>query len=181
MSNIVSIFFLIASVGIFFGFIDPQYKGLKDIREESAYYSGVLSKMRELEQVRDNLLKAKKSIPAAEVAKLEKLLPDEVDTVRLVMDMNSIAALHNLSVRSLGLANGGAPVTKATAAAGPEAAGTQTLEFSFSVTTTYEEFLSFLQDLERSLRVIDIMSIGLGSKGDDKYDFSVRARLYWLK
>jgi len=51
-----------------------------------------------------------------------------------------------------------------------------------AVLSSYAVFIKFLEDIEKSLRIVDVVSIGFDSKDEnDIYDFNVSIRTYWLK
>jgi hypothetical protein len=57
-----------------------------------------------------------------------------------------------------------------------------TLTLSFSTTATYTTFLAFMRDLEKSLRLIDIVSVQFASSDTNQlYDYTVSIKTYWLK
>jgi hypothetical protein len=52
---------------------------------------------------------------------------------------------------------------------------------SFAVTTSYENFLLFIQDLETSLRLVDVVNISFSESITNEYEFEVNVRTYWLE
>lgn len=55
-----------------------------------------------------------------------------------------------------------------------------TLEIGFSVEGTYDDFRAFLEDLERSLVLMEVTSVAFGSSEGDSIPFSVTIRLHSL-
>lgn len=55
-----------------------------------------------------------------------------------------------------------------------------TLDIGFSVTGTYDDFRSFLADLERSLVLMEVTTIDFEESEGDATEFSVTVRLYSL-
>jgi hypothetical protein len=52
---------------------------------------------------------------------------------------------------------------------------------TFTTVLSYKDFVSFLRDLETSLRLVDVVGLSFTSTKGDLYDFSVSIRTYWLK
>ena len=61
--------------------------------------------------------------------------------------------------------------------------GYNSVNVSFNVTASYENFLIFIKGLERNLRLVDITSISFTPSSDkgDVYNFHVALKTYWLK
>ena len=54
-------------------------------------------------------------------------------------------------------------------------------KFDFKVTSSYEVFVSFLEDLERNLQITDISSITFGVEDNNLYKFQVSGKIYSLE
>ncbi len=174
MRIITPIILLILSVSLYFWFIDKKIDQLKDLRAEASSYSEVLDKTKELDDIRKKKLEAINNIGEKNLALLEKILPNNIDTIRLIINLNGIAKRHGLSINAVSL-EGAGDSNNASLPYG-------VMSFGFSVKSSYEAFLNLLKDLERSLALIDVKSISLkpGVKDDD-YSFSIKAQTYWLK
>jgi Tfp pilus assembly protein PilO len=76
-------------------------------------------------------------------------------------------------------------VSKSSAAAtslavGPSSDPVGSVSLGFSVTASYEDFLAFLQDLEHSLRILDVEKLAFTGEQGGKYTFDFTIRTYWL-
>lgn len=181
MHFIAPIFFVIVAIGLFFGYIDPTYQQVKDLRAEELRFDDALERSRELEQVRDQLLAKYNSFPSESLERLQKLLPDNVDNVRLILDLDSIASAYGMRVRDVSIDRSGGQQLPQAGASGATLAPYNSFNISFSVAGSYEDFLMFLQDLERSLRLVDVVSVSFENTPTGVYDFHVRLRTYWLE
>jgi Tfp pilus assembly protein PilO len=53
---------------------------------------------------------------------------------------------------------------------------------SFKVDSDYETFVSFLQDVEKSLRIVDVTDLTFTAPDKStNYDFGITIKTYWLK
>lgn len=191
MSNITPIILILTSVGLFFGYINPTYtamtgsadiasKSIQELQSEENDYKDALNKTREIELVRGGLLSKFNALKDSDKEKIAKLLPDHIDSVRLIIDMNNIAAKYGMSLTNLVLtASGVLPVVKATTAGnatptaggatgaptfvGPDERQYDSIKLGFTVTGTYDNFIQFLKEIEESLRVVDITSLSFGT------------------
>lgn len=236
MNIIAPIALILASLGIFFGYINPTYtattgsadaagKSITELQSEEKDYNDALTKTAAIEEVRSNLAKKFDAISPDDVAKIEKMLPDHIDSVRLIIDINNIAAKYGMALSAITLSVQGSssgssggksqPVGGAlpaqttssqfqssanqngavTSAIGPDSALYDSVQLGFSVSGSYDNFLRFLGDLERSLRIVDVVSLsfGAGQSGSggqsaksqntssDSYNYSMTIRTYYLK
>ncbi|PJE74170.1 MAG: hypothetical protein COV01_01570 [Candidatus Taylorbacteria bacterium CG10_big_fil_rev_8_21_14_0_10_41_48] len=177
MRNITAIILILASIGLFFGYIDGTYSDVKELRIEQADYDRALSNSKELQAERDKLLAKFNNIGTVDLDKLNKLLPDNIDNVRLVIDVDNIASNYGMRIRNFKTETGDKVET-----VGVDQTPYGTLTLSFSTTASYTTFLAFLHDIEESLRLIDITSVQFNSSDlSQLYDYSVSIKTYWLK
>lgn len=179
MKLFLPILFLILSAAIFFWYIDPTYARVKDLLASQSEIDQALTRSRELQDVRDQLLSRYNTFPQSGLAKLQKLIPDHVDNVRLILDFDAMASKYGMRVRNVMTeednrrANAGE--------LGPEADPYESVILSFTVTGPYPTFRQFLADLERSLRLVDVVGVQFNSNESGIYDFTLRVKTYWLK
>lgn len=181
--NITAIILLLASVGTFFGVIDPQYKTYQTLAESKAQYQTAAEQARAVRTVREKLVLSASNISQMEKERLSRMLPDTVDTVRLTTDITSIASKYGILIKKIDVKSEEKQMNASLFEASPFATAQQgpdykPLPISFSLTTGYENFSSFLSDLEKSLRMIDVVSITVVPNTTGLYDFSVAAKTY---
>ncbi|MCR4310980.1 MAG: hypothetical protein NUV54_00190 [Candidatus Taylorbacteria bacterium] len=214
MNNLLPVILLLSSIGLFFGYINPAYTGdtgsvdtagksIKELKLEDADYTDALTKTAEIERVRSGLSEKLNSISPSNLEKIEKFLPDHIDAVRLIIDINNLAQKYGMSLTNLVLtASGEVPTTKKVvtpgAPIGPDTRPYSSIKLGYTVTGTYDNFVQFLKELEESLRVVDIMSLSfstdkskiplLGQGPDlspvnasDAFTYTMTIRTYFLK
>jgi len=180
MKSLLPIIFIVVAAGIFFGFIDPAYNRVQELRAEESQFSDALTRSKELQQVRDQLLSRYNVIAQSDIDRLEKLIPDNVDNVRLILDIDSIAARYGMRTRNVQLQS--TEDRPGQGKIGQSDSEYQSVILSFSVTGSYNVFRSLIEDLEQSLRLVDVVGISFSSTGTgDIYDYSVSVKTYWLK
>ncbi len=184
MKSFTPIIFIIVSIILFFTLTDPVYKEVKSLRVKYAQYQDVLDKSAELLKQRKSLQDKYTSFAEEDVSRLKKLLPDTVDNVRLIIDIDEIAKRYGLTIKNVRLDDtrsktGTTKDATATITAGEGKYGT--IPMGFSVSADYNTFLSFLEDLESSLRIVDVTNISLTPSTTGAYSFDVSLKTYWLK
>ena len=201
MKLFLPIVFLIIAGGIFFIYIDPTYTHVKVLLAQESQYDEALSRAKELQGVRDQLLVRYNTFSQNDLTRLQKLLPDHVDNVRLILDLDSMASRYGMRVRNVSVDTGNsgagqkttrtAPAQGAIAPGSPLAVSSQQLGstsqtyesvvLSFSVSGSYDTFRQYLGDLEKSLRIADVTGITFVPNETGIYDFTIRLKTYWLK
>ncbi len=179
MRTLLPIIFILIAGAIFFGYIDPAYRLVQERRVEEVRFDLALTRSRELQQTRDQLLSRYNTFSNEDLDRLEKLLPNNIDNVRLILDFDALASQYGMRVRNVGIETAEAGAAGALTVADDLGYGTLTLVFT--VTTTYEKFRAFLEDLERSLRLVDVTAITFSSTESGLYDYSLSIQTYWLK
>lgn len=196
MKNIIASLLIISAGGLFYVHASPTYEEIKALRIEKAEYDEALENSHKVQEKRDELLeKYNKDFSPTDLERLEKLLPDRVDNIRLIIEIDGIAARYGMVLKNVQVSvsadtSGSVDFqNQALPAADTPAYGTA--DFSFEVSGSYGTYQSFLKDLERSLRIIDIRGISFmadktdsdaktGNTGFDKYDFKTAIETYWL-
>ena len=194
MKYIVPTILLILSIGLFVSFTNPAYQQVKALRAQSAQYDTALTNATKLQEERDALNNKYRALSLDELDRLSKLLPDNADNIRLIIDIQQMAQNYGMTLSTIKFdANQGAPAAGAagstvlsSASASDVVAASQdygTFDFTFSTTTTYERFTSLLKDIESNLRLTDIESVDFAAGDPVKgtTTFTVKLRTYWLK
>lgn len=186
MKLLLPIILIAISVGTFLLFINPHYQEIQDYKSKIAEYDNALSNEAKLEQDRDALSNTYHNFPLDAQDRLEKMLPDNADNIRLIIDIQKIAVTNGMNVISTQFdSTSAAAGSDDSGDSGADARGPQkdygVFDLEFSVTGTYENFILFLKAMESSLRVNDIQSIDFSSDKKDNYSFDIKLKTYWLK
>ena len=175
------------SIGVFVVYTRPTYDGLQGIQNTIAQYDMALSRATELQKLKKNLFERYDTFNPADVERLHKLLPDHVDNVRLVLDFDSMATRHRMPVQNV-VVNSTAEKDKTPTIGGTTSAlKYDSITLRFSTDGTYADFISFLSELESSLRIVDVITLSVtpgplvtGSP-EPLYHYDVTVRTYWLR
>lgn len=173
------IIFILAATGLFFFYTNPQYQKLKtDLVDQSAIVEAN-NKAAELRALRQQLTEARNKISQQDIEKLQKMIPDGVENVGLIIDIDNIASKYGMRIRNTKINDSGSG--KNAAVTGPDAKKYGTIGLSFSISSTYENFVAFLRDLESSQRLVDVTNLSFASNKEGRYEFNVTLQTYWLK
>ncbi len=171
-----------SAIGLFIMYTDPTYQADKALQTQVAAYDDALNKSQELKRVRDQLLSRRNTFEAEDIQKLEKILPDNVDNIRLLIDINSIAARHGLTLKNVQLGKvSDSAGSRNELAVGSSGDPVGSVELGFTTAATYDDFLTFLQDLEHSLRVVNVEKITFTTDTATVNDYVFSIRTFWLR
>ncbi len=190
-------------------YIYPTFNGtIAADQEQIASYDSALSAAAAFTQKENQLIGEENAIDPASLSRLEEYMPDGVDNIQLIVDMDALAAKYgitlsefsiqnNSSAASSSSASGVAPTTStvvpgsgtnSASTAGvpsgavtlPSDSSTDSLDLSVNATGTYSQFIAFLTAAEQSLRPLDITKIVLTSASSGVYTYAITFRIYWL-
>lgn len=188
-----------ASVATFFMVIKPRYDTLQTVKNDVTNYDSSLETAEKLKISREELIAKYNSIPKTDLDGIKTLLPDSVDNIRLIIQLDSLATKNGLStLRSVDYrsdasgATGSGESTTTTEMQGVSSSGKSYGEFvvSFQTSGQYKNFLAFLSDLEQNLRLVDVTAIDFtaaptdessGTQASTNMSYKVTLKTYWLK
>jgi len=182
MRLVFPLLLILAAGGLFALWTNPQYQSLKSTQAQVAAFDEALSTAQELKERRDELLSKRNTFSTDNVQKLQNMLPDNVDNIRFIIDINNIASRRSLSLRnvSLGTISDGKQA-RGSLSVGASGEPIGSAQVSFSLAASYDDYLGFLQDLERSLRIVDVEKISIKPVSPTLYEFGMSIRTYWLR
>lgn len=181
MRFILPIIIAAAAIGLFVLYTNPQYQQVKELSAQAAQYDDALSKAQQLRSLRDQLLSKRNTFSPDDLQRLTHALPDNVDNIRLIIDINNIAARHGLSLKTISVgavSDSSTPRSALAVGSSGDAVGSVTVDFT--VTASYADFVALLHDLEHSLRIVDVEKVGFRVGASDSNDYQFTIRTYWL-
>ncbi len=196
MRLITPLILIIISAAVFFIFATPLWRDIGELRAESASYDQALENSTALENERDKLTAKYNSMNPDDLSRLEKMLPESVDNIRLILEIEQVASSYGMVLRDVkyNTDNGEAsaqvsPVPRATPSGVISQKDYGVWELEFSTNGSYANFTNFLKALERNLRVVDVSSIEFSSNlgtipnpsQNDSYKYNFKVKTYWLK
>ena len=179
----------------FFTFTNPFYENVLIEREQVASYNEALDNSKALEAERDKLTQKYNSFDPENLSKLQKLLPDNVDNIRLILEIEKIASPYGMVLKDVkyDATSKDTPIsqTAGTTQAVKNSTGKDysVWNLEFSIQGTYNNFTNFVKDLENNLRIVDISSIqfcsnagtGISPSLSESYKYNFKIKPYWLK
>lgn len=203
MKSIISLILIAASIAFFVFFTKPKWADLNANKLEVDKLKAAEDNAKDLKLKIESLLKVKSSITEEDMDKIKRMVPDNIENVKLIINFDSM--LQDL-IKSKGTASiykkANADSSDEFSVENPNISKSSTLaegisdasqlgvaDFTFTVSLTYGDFLDFLKRIETSSRIFDIESITFNSpdskdvKNPDDiiYNFNISLKTYWLK
>lgn len=202
MQRLLPFIVIAFAIALFFLYVKPTYSGpIHDTRAQIASYNDALAAADRFQQKEAQLTQERAQIPADSLARVSEFLPDGVDNVQLILDLDALAARSGVTLSdfsTVGAVNG------AGASANPQPANNSTpssgatistlgqaglssnspvdsIQLTFKATGTYSAFRGFLAGMENSLRPLDVTDLKITQSDTGVYTYNVTVRIYWLQ
>jgi hypothetical protein len=195
ITKIFPFLFILIAAGIGYLYIYPTYTGqIAGANQQIQSYENALAAADVFTQKENALVAQENAIPAPQLARLEEFLPDGVDNIQLILDLNSLADRSGVSLSDFQVvdnqtnsdASGGS--TDSTDASAPSDGSapqstslTDSLDLSLSATGTYSAFQTFLAASEQSLRPLDVTQLSVKDSATGVYAYTITYQIYWLQ
>ncbi len=193
---LIPIILIAVSLLVIFFYIKPLYFEIIKTNEKKVQIEDAIQKTKEIDVVLSDLQSDLDSISDIDLDKIDAILPYEVDEVRYLDMINSLAVSYNLPITGLKISgledsNEAGMGSRAVVSGVTSKEEIAVIDIEFSISATYEEFKDFLEVLERSLVLLDVNSISLTSgqagldsgieNGEDFYNYAVKLTTYLKK
>lgn len=173
------------AVAVFVLFVSPRYQNIKALRATASDYASAIENAKKLSEEQADREAQYNAIPREAIDSLETALPNNVDNIRLIIQINSIALKTGMSsLREVDYAT--KEVIPAPGAEVSPGGLSGEFEMKFSTFGSYRNFLNFISALEQNLRLVDITKIGFEVLEDETKrtpdpKYVVTLKTYWLK
>jgi hypothetical protein len=198
MSRILPLLAIVFAIALFFLYIRPAFSGpIAATRTQIASYNDALAAASRFQEKEAQLTQQRAQIPADSLERLADFLPDGVDNVQLILDLDALAARSGVTLsdfNTTGSASSASSNTGNAAVSTPAStiptlgsqafAGgspTDSLNLTFKATGSYRSFRSFLAGIENSLRPLDVTDLQVEKSDTGVYSYAVTVRIYWLR
>jgi len=174
----------------------PIYEEALVLKEQADKYNEALANARILQQERDRLTSKFNSFNKSDIERLEKIVPDSVDNIKLILEIQKVAEEKGIFVSNVEFEpeqftqqenqNQQSNIRRPGA---NENLDYDVFNLEFSIGGRYADFVDFMALLEKSLRVVDIKSIsftpgssvGRDNMFTDDYRYTFRINTFRLK
>lgn len=191
-THLLPVLALFVAIGIFFAYVSPTWSGsIAATKAAIVLDDQALMAAKEYTAKQNALATERAAIEPANLDRLSVFLPDSVDNVGLILDLNALAARSGLSLANIDVvatsasgAKGGTSAPTASALGALPTATTNpigSVNLSLSAVGTYRALQAFLSGIEMSARLLDVQDIVVRGSETGVYNYEMTVRLYWLR
>ena len=181
MFKILISLFLLAGAGvIFFTESKNYFPEIKILRKQVSSYNETINTAKKVRSSIDKTLGEYNAISQDNVDRINKMVPSGAESMKLVVQIDDMMRKNGLSLTGIDSKDSidEKPASLVSKNGGRTA---ETVSLSIKARGSYESFHSFIKQLEKSLRLIDVVSVKISPVGQDDYSFSIEAVSYWRK
>ena len=193
----VQIVLIIISVVIIVTYIKPAFSDMKATQDETAQYQKVLDTAQSYNSELQRLLSQANSFSTSEIRALERYLPDTVDPILVMRDIDIIVRNNGMNLDSV------TSEDSVTSIGGSEAVGSNeedffddidssgsgqvsaqrgpdlfSQQFTLGVSGTYEQFKTLLQDFERNAYPLEVADLSFSAAEENDFKFGLTLETY---
>ena len=187
MKQYIPYLLIAVSVGLFYVHIDSRYKQVQTLQSQKNEYVAALAKVEELQAQKNQILSTYNNLPKADLVRLDHLLPEKLNSVKLIADMDGVAGKYGITMGNIRVSEDAVDRGDAVGTVA-QSKPYRTTSVSFKFTASYQNMVAFLRDLENSLQLIDITAISFnvsekkaGEVSSNLHDYQVSFQTYSLK
>lgn len=184
-SRILPAIAIMLSIGIFFAYVKPIWSGaIKETRAAITSNKQALATAEEYKKRQNVLASERNEIDQNNLNKLSVFLPDSVDNVGLILDINALAARSGVSLTSINVTtNDDSSSAQLSSGALQSLPGNSvgSVDLLLSAVGTYSSVHTFLSGVEKSARLLDVRDITVKGSDTGVYNYQMTVRIYWLR
>ena len=103
--NIISLIFVAAAVVLFLNWTQPVIVDIKNLISQENILNSTLSELKELQELRNDIMEEYNSISESDLEYLNKFLPSESNSIELVIEIDNIAKRNGLLLKNIDVKN----------------------------------------------------------------------------
>lgn len=182
MRTLTPILSIIIAVLLYIFFTQTQFAEIKALQKETEEYASASAQAGAFKALLQQKLSIKNNQSVYDNERLEKFILGTLDSTRILIDLEKITQNNNLLFGNIEVKGGDTVVLDDTNTNESEVIEElDTVDVSFGVIGTYEQFKNFLRDLERSLTLFEVIELKYSVIEDSPFQqFTLSVRSYGL-
>ena len=177
---------VIISIVIIVTYIRPTFDDMESIRSEAEAYQTALDNAASYNARLRELYDAANRFTVSQRRTLDRFLPKEVDAIAVMRDIETISDNHAIDLTALSSSDAvletinTTPETPAQGQVIEKQLPVTVQKFDLSLLATYEQFKSFLYDIERNAYLLEVSELSVSPSEDGIYAFDMTLEAYSL-
>lgn len=185
MKSVIPFIIMALCISSYFFYVKPTMGVIAQKQAKLDEYNTVINKVKEIKVKREELETRYQNITEEDLNKLDKMIPAQFVSEYFVNDLNSVSSRYGMKISEMNIT---VPMNEEGTQDDTQAA-TEKLKVitaKFTLSGRFDQLLSFLKDLESSLRIIDVVNLSIGGKDASSKDnqilsYSFEVKTYSLK
>ncbi len=183
LRTLTPILSVIIAIILFVFFVSPKYDEIIAVQAEIAEYQDAVLKYNTFINKLDAKIATKVTRSAIENEHLDRFVPEIIDETQLLVDLESLARRNNLLFGNIEVSSSDVNLARNNADVVDVAVKSDELitsDISFELIGTYEQFKSFLAEMEKSMTLFEVVEMSLDVDESIFQQFAVTVRVYSL-
>ena len=172
VKQLLGVLLLLVGVGAAYLFAVPTLASVDEMRKDIETLNDLIVKTEQLNAVGAEVIERYQSVTSSDLDRVSRLVPDQIDNVKLILEIQQLAEKYGLSVQQIDAAD-----------AGVRTVAGQTLNrvsFTAEMLGFYGDFVDFVEQLELSQRIIDPTSLDFQAlESENGYVYNLSLDTYW--
>ncbi|OGZ42633.1 MAG: hypothetical protein A3C80_04460 [Candidatus Ryanbacteria bacterium RIFCSPHIGHO2_02_FULL_45_43] len=169
MKTVLGLIFIAAAIGLIFGVALPEWDTIQALREKAKGREEVLNQIEAVRDLQDELVARYNSISDDDLERMRLMIPEGDEREYMLLTMRRLTKEHDLLLSSIGF----------TVQAG-RGTSPGVLTTRFIASGSYNDLRALLDDLARSLRLVDVQSINFSGGETNQFNFNITAQSYFV-
>jgi len=174
---IITIILLFGSLVIGFGYLRPAWQEFKNLGQETRNLEAISAELDLLIENRDALIKKINAISPSDLGRINSAVPRSPQAAKFLVNLENLTLSQGMIITSVDLVSPSGEKREQTQQSPglqpqpggiiptPERAKSELLEFpvGLKLSGSYESFKKFLGELEKNLRITDVLEMGFAA------------------
>ncbi len=180
MFGIPPLGYLILSLSVGYVFVYSPWAEISDLNNTKSQYGEFLETISKIEVKKNDLQNQFNQISEEDRRDVNTVLPTSLNYVKLVSEIDNVAKKYGIIIDKINLNHIDSSVGDSVANAAPAKPYRSSI-LGFSFGSDYKKAMAFIDELEKSMRILDIRSMKIEENKDFGYLYTVQFETYWLK
>lgn len=164
-NSLVQLGLIVISITIIFTYIQPTFADIRLVQDELFEYTDAVEKAGEFNQRLNELASVASSISEQDMARLNRLLPENVDSAQVMRDLEVLVERSELTLASLEADEEFAPSLPEDFQANEQQLTLSYQDFMLAVEGSYEDIKRLFNDIEGNDYLLEIIKLEFGQMG----------------
>ena len=176
----IALFLIAGAVLVFFVRSESYFVEIKSLRKQVSSYNETINTAKKIRSSIDKTLLEYNGVSQENVDKIKKMVPSEDESMELVVQIDDMMRKNGLTLKAINIKD---VASQNSSSDSPKNDGkiAESVFLSMNAQGSYESFRSFIKGLEKSLRLIDVVSVSINPGDQNNYSFSIESVSYWRK